>query len=76
MKYNPKLIERFGSEEAVRQHYQDMQRKSRRTYKGTGGFRALKQNNPEKLKQIITMGVKARRVKKQQESESQSQEAN
>lgn len=67
MDYNKRkqtLIEKYGSEEAVREHYREMQRKSRETYKGNGGFAYLKKHNPEKLKEISDKGNEAQRSRK------------
>jgi len=51
-----RLIEIYGSEEAVAAHYREMQKKSRLKYKGTGGFAYLKKNDPDKMKQIAKLG--------------------
>lgn len=51
------LLKKYGSEEAVSQHYRDMQVKSRENYKGTGGFKGM---NPDKVKEISKLGVEAR----------------
>lgn len=55
------LIDKFGSEEAVSEHYREMQKKSRLNYKGTGGFAHLKNHDPEKLKEISRKGGKTPR---------------
>ena len=61
------LIAKYGSEEALREHYREMQRKSREKYKGTGGFAYLAKNNPDKLKEISVKGNEAKRNRKQQD---------
>lgn len=50
------LLEKLGSEEAVKEHYRAMQAKSRINYKGDGGFRA---QTKERLKEIASAGGKA-----------------
>lgn len=50
------LIAKFGSEEALKEHYREMQRKSREKYKGTGGFAHLKKHNPKLFKEITSKG--------------------
>ena len=50
------LIEKYGSEEAVSEHYRQMQVKSREKYKGTGGFHHLKKTDPEKFKEVTSKG--------------------
>ena len=55
------MLTKYGSEEAIRAYYQDIQKKSRVTYVengSRGGFRAL---TPEKLKAISSMGGKKSR---------------
>lgn len=57
------LIEKFGSEEAVSEHYRAMQLKSRETYVkngSKGGFRGV---SKEKRKEISKLGVEARQKK-------------
>lgn len=52
-------LDRFdGDEEAMSAHFRDMQAKSRKNYKGTGGFNYLKRTNPDKLKAIQSKGGK------------------
>lgn len=66
MKYNKRretLLKKFGSEEALKEHYREMQRKSREKYKGTGGFAYLKKHNPEKLKEISDKGNEVQKQK-------------
>ena len=58
------LIAKFGSEEKLKEHYREMQRKSREKYKGTGGFAYLKKHAPDKLKEISVKGNEARRNSK------------
>lgn len=53
-----RLLEKFGSEEALTEHYRELQKKSRETYVkngAQGGFRAL---SPERLSEISSMGGK------------------
>lgn len=55
----PKTLKHFnGDEEAFKQYYRDLQKKSRRTYKGDGGFSYLKKHNPDKLKALSSQGGK------------------
>ena len=58
------LIAKYGSEEAVREHYREMQRKSREKYRGTGGFAYLKKHDLAKLKEISAKGNEAQRNSK------------
>lgn len=51
-KWMAAMVEKYGSEEAVREEMQRRQQKSRQTYKGKGGFAYLKEHDPEKLKNI------------------------
>lgn len=46
------LIKIYGSAEAVSEHYRELQKKSRKNYKGTGGFASLKKTDPERLRQL------------------------
>lgn len=52
------MLRIYGSEEAVKEEYRRRQAKSRKSYKGTGGFAYLKKNNPDKLKKISIKGGK------------------
>lgn len=55
-------IEKFGSEEAVREHMAASAKKASRP--GTGGFAYLKKHDPEKLRAIsIVAGSKGKRTK-------------
>lgn len=49
-----------GTPEQRSEYFRQMQKKSRETYTGSGGFRALKQTDPAKLKEITSLGGKAR----------------
>lgn len=51
-------IKKHGSEAAWREYMRQASNKSSRNSKGTGGFRYLKEHNPEKLKEIAVMGGK------------------
>lgn len=55
-KLRESMIKKYGSEEAVKEEYRRRQAKSRETYKGTGGFAYLAQNDPEKLSQLSKKG--------------------
>lgn len=64
------LLKRYGGEEGLKKHYQDMQRKSRthpNNIKGQhrGGF-----SDTEFAKKASKLGVEARSAKKVTESES------
>lgn len=50
------LLEKLGSEEAVKEHYRAMQAKSRINYKGNGGFRA---QTKKRRQEIARLGGKA-----------------
>ena len=55
------MLEKLGSEAAIKQYYQDIQKKSRVTYVengSKGGFRGI---DPEKLKEISRLGGKKSR---------------
>jgi len=54
---------RNGTPEERSEWFRQMQKKSRLNYKGTGGFRALKEKDPARLKQITSMGGKSRWAK-------------
>lgn len=47
------LIEKHGSEEAVREFFRAAQKKSRENYKGTGGFKGMSE---EKAREIRSLG--------------------
>ena len=54
-----RMIERLGSEEAVKEYYRNLQKKSRETYVkngAKGGFRGM---SPERLSEISSLGGKA-----------------
>lgn len=55
-----KMVERYGSEEAVREEMARRQLKSRENYSGTGGFAHLKKTDPAKLKRIAKEGANKR----------------
>jgi len=47
------ILARFnGDEEAMREFYREMQRKSRLNYNGSGGFRSMKETNPKRFSRI------------------------
>lgn len=56
------MVTKFGSEEAVKEEMQRRQKVSRENYSGDGGFRRLKETDPERLKEIQSKG--GRRAKK------------
>lgn len=52
------ILERFGGdEEKMREHYRQMQRKSREKYSGKGGFTSM---TKERRREVALLGVKAR----------------
>lgn len=51
------LIKKFGSEEKLTEYYRELQKKSRKNYKGTGGFAGM---DKEKARKIQSMGGKKR----------------
>ena len=51
------LLDKYGSEEALKEHYRQMQIESRKTYKGTGG---LHKASKERRQEISRMGNKAK----------------
>ena len=64
-----RMVERLGSEEAVKEYYRAIQKKSRETYiknGAKGGFRGI---SPERLSEISRLGGKAsKRGKKTDET--------
>lgn len=46
------LVKKYGSPEALAEKRKEWQAKSRKNYKGTGGFAKLKTDDPKKLKQL------------------------
>lgn len=60
------LLRKHGGEEGLKKYYQEMQKKSRINYKGTGGLRAL---SPERRREIARMGGLTRRGKKKDEAD-------
>lgn len=44
--------DRNGTPEQRSAYFRELQKKSRQNYKGTGGFAALKQTNPDKLREV------------------------
>ena len=58
------LIEKYGSEEALKAKRQEWQAKSREKYSGNGGFRALEKS---KLIEIAKLGAKKRWEKKDEQ---------
>ena len=52
------LLEKFGSEEAISAYYKEMGMRGKKT--GTGGFYALKKNDPERLKEISKKALEKR----------------
>lgn len=51
------MLEKHGGEAGLKAYYQELQKKSRKNYKGTGGFRALSE---ERRKEISRKGILAR----------------
>ena len=56
------MILKHGSEEAVREFMARNASKSSRNNKGTGGFRYIKDHDPDKLREISRKGVEGRRA--------------
>lgn len=50
---------RDGTPEERSEWFRQMQKKSRETYKGTGGFHALKKTDPQKFKEVTSKGGKS-----------------
>lgn len=50
------MLKKYGSEEAISEVMRGFQKKSRETYKGTGGFAHLKKTDPERFKEITSKG--------------------
>lgn len=48
----------FNTPEEKSQYFRKLQKKSRKTYKGTGGFHYMQKNDPEKLREIAIKGGK------------------
>lgn len=58
------MLAKYGSEEKIREVMQANSNKSSRNSKGTGGFRFMKVNNPERLNEIAKLGGVKRWEKK------------
>lgn len=63
------LLKTYGSEEGLRQHYRDMQKKSRENYNGTGGLLSM---TPERRKEISRMGNDKQRREREAKNASQA----
>lgn len=55
-----RMLAKYGTEEAVRDVMRANAAKSSRNSAGTGGFAKLKNENPERLKEISRLGVESR----------------
>lgn len=63
------LLNKYGSEQALKQHYRDMQKKSRENYNGTGGLLSM---TPERRKEISRMGNDKQRREREAKLKSQA----
>lgn len=60
-KWMKRMIEKHGSEDAVREFMRASAEKSKRNKEGSGGFAYLKKTNPERFKEVSAKGGKASR---------------
>jgi hypothetical protein len=56
------MIEKYGSEQAVKDEMRRRQLKSRENYKGTGGFAHMSKQDPDKFKQVSSRGGRSGKV--------------
>lgn len=69
-KWREKMISKHGSWEAVQEFMRQSANKSKRNTGGTGGFKHLKDNNPERLKEISIKAGKASAEKRARQKET------
>lgn len=54
------IPDRNGDKLQRSEYFRQMQKLSRKTYTGSGGFRALKEREPDRFKEIVSRGGKNR----------------
>lgn len=55
-KWYKSMLEKHGSDQAISEAMRERQKKSRETYKGTGGYHYMAKNDPAKFKKISAKG--------------------
>lgn len=65
------LLKKYGSEEAIKAHYRELQKLSRVNYSGTGGLASPKLSEEEKFR-IRSMGGKTNKGKKRGKKDRES----
>lgn len=50
------MLLKHGSEDGIKDYFRELQKKSRENYKGTGGFKYMKEHDPKRLQRIAKEG--------------------